>query len=94
MQIGLLLVQSLLLRQHDPLRICLFTCSIAMLSLAVVAVAAGASLGAGILITAGSPFVIVIGFGLLRDRRRTNAHERTTTDEEARLGKMSILAVD
>lgn len=91
-QIGLLLVQSLLLRQHDPLRIWLFTCSIAVLLIAVMAVAAGASLGAGILITAGSPFVIVIGFGLLRNRRQ--AYERAVTNEEARLQNPAALAAD
>ncbi|MFB6609115.1 low temperature requirement protein A [Agromyces sp. NPDC056379] len=79
-QVGLLLVHSLLLRQHDALRLGLFIGSIVVLSLAVVAVAAGASFGVGILITAGSPFVIVIGFELVGHRRQEIALERALTD--------------
>ncbi|MDQ0895571.1 low temperature requirement protein A [Agromyces ramosus] len=74
--VALFTIYSLLLRQFDPFHIWLFIGSIAVLVLAVVAVAAGASFGVGILITAASPFVVVVGYETVGHRHQAAALER------------------
>lgn len=74
--VALFTVYSLLLMQFDPFHIWLFIGSILVLVLAVVAVAAGASFGVGILITAASPFVVVVGYETVGHRHQAAALER------------------
>ncbi len=74
--VALFTIYSLLLRQFDPFHIWLFIGSAAMLVLAVVAVQAGASFGVGILITAASPFVVVVGYETVGHRHQAAALER------------------
>lgn len=74
--VALFTVYSLLLRQFDPFHIWLFAGSMLALVLAVAAVAAGASFGVGILITAASPFVVVVGYETVGHRHQAAALER------------------
>lgn len=74
--VALFTIYSLLLRQFDPFHIWLFLGSLLALVLAVVAVAAGASFGVGILITAASPLVVVIGYESVGHRHQAAALER------------------
>jgi len=74
--VALFTIYSLLLRQFDPFHIWLFIGSILVLVTAVVAVAAGASFGVGILIIAASPFVVVVGYETVGHRHQAAALER------------------
>lgn len=74
--VALFTVYSLLLRQFDPFHIWLFVGSMLALVLAVAAVAAGASFGIGILLTAVSPFVVVVGYETVGHRHQAAALER------------------
>ncbi|GAA1841782.1 low temperature requirement protein A [Agromyces salentinus] len=74
--VALFTVYSLLLRQFDPFHVWLFLGSLVALALAVVAVAAGASFGVGLLITAASPFVVVVGYETVGHRHQAAALER------------------
>lgn len=74
--VALFTVYSLLLKQFDPFHIWLFIGSMVVLVLAVVAVAAGASFGVGILITAASPVVVVVGYETVGHRHQAAALER------------------
>lgn len=74
--VSLFTTYSLLLRQFDPFHILLFLGSIGVLALAVIAVASGASFGAGILITAASPFVVVVGYETVGHRHQAAALHR------------------
>jgi low temperature requirement protein LtrA len=74
--VALFTVYSLLLREFDPFHIWLFIGSILALVLAVVAVAAGASFGTGILITALSPLVVIVGYETIGHRHQAAALER------------------
>lgn len=74
--VALFTIYSLLLRQFDPFHIWLFIGSVAMLVLAIVAVHAGASFGVGILVTAASPFVVVVGYETVGHRHQAAALER------------------
>ena len=74
--VALFTIYSLLLRQFDPFHIWLFLGSVVVLVLAVVAVAAGASFGVGILITAASPFVVVVGYETVGHRHQAAALQR------------------
>ncbi|HEU0183595.1 MAG TPA: low temperature requirement protein A [Agromyces mariniharenae] len=78
--VALFTIYSLLLKQFDPFHIWLFVGSIVMLVLAVVAVAAGASFGVGILITAASPFVVVVGYETVGHRHQEAALRRALGD--------------
>ena len=69
-------VYSLLLGQFDPFHIWLFVGSILALVLAVAAVAAGASFGVGILLTALSPVVVIVGYETIGHRHQAAALER------------------
>jgi len=78
--VALFTIYSLLLRQFDPFHIWLFIGSVVLLVLAVVAVAAGASFGVGILITAASPFVVVVGYETVGHRHQAAALARALGD--------------
>ncbi|MCD2443896.1 low temperature requirement protein A [Agromyces sp. SYSU K20354] len=74
--IALFTVYSLLLRQFDPFHIWLFIGSIVMLVIAVWAVAAGASMGTGIVLAALSPVVVIVGYETVGHRHQAAALER------------------
>jgi low temperature requirement protein LtrA len=74
--VALFTIYSLLLREFDPFHIWLFIGSILALALAVIAVAAGASFGTGILLTALSPLVVIIGYETIGHRHQAAALER------------------
>ena len=78
--VALFTIYSLLLRQFDPFHIWLFIGSVVVLVVAVAAVAAGASFGVGILITAASPFVVVVGYETVGHRHQAAALERALGD--------------
>ena len=74
--VALFTLYTLLLKQFDPFHIWLFIGSIVMLVLAVVAVIAGASMGVGIVLTALSPVVVIVGYETLGYRHQAAALER------------------
>ncbi|KQZ07473.1 hypothetical protein ASD23_16585 [Agromyces sp. Root1464] len=74
--VALFTIYSLLLRQFDPFHIWLFIGSLLVLVAAVAAVAAGATFGVGILITAASPFVVVVGYETVGHRHQSAALRR------------------
>ena len=74
--IALFTLYSLLLRRFDPFHVWLFAGSILMLVLAVSAVAAGASLGTGIVLTALSPVVVIVGYETVGYRHQAVALDR------------------
>lgn len=74
--VALFTIYALLLRQFDPFHIWLFAGSILALVLAVAAVAAGASFGVGILLTALSPLVVIVGYETIGHRHQAAALER------------------
>ena len=78
--VALFTIYSLLLRQFDPFHIWLFVGSVVVLALAVIAVIAGASFGVGILITAASPFVVVVGYETVGHRHQAAALQRALGD--------------
>jgi low temperature requirement protein LtrA len=69
-------LSTLLLRQFDPFHIGLFVASLVPLVVAVWAVAAGASMGTGIVIAALSPVVVVVGYETVGHRHQAEALER------------------
>jgi low temperature requirement protein LtrA len=74
--VALFTLYSLLLRQFDPFHIWLFIGSMVVLVIAVWAVAAGASMGTGIVLTALSPVVIIVGYETVGHRHQAAALER------------------
>ncbi|HEY9365384.1 MAG TPA: low temperature requirement protein A [Agromyces sp.] len=78
--VALFTIYSLLLRQFDPFHIWLFVGSLLVLVAAVAAVAAGATFGAGILITAAAPFVVVVGYETVGHRHQAAALRRALGD--------------
>jgi low temperature requirement protein LtrA len=73
---ALFTLYTLLLREFDSFHILLFLGSLVPLVAAVWAVAAGASMGTGIVIAALSPVVVVIGYETLGHRHQAAALER------------------
>ncbi|KQM83998.1 low temperature requirement protein A [Agromyces sp. Leaf222] len=73
---ALFVLYALLIGRFDPFHIALFLASAAVLAAAVVAVAAGASLPTGILITAFAPVVVVVGYETVGHRHQSAALER------------------
>ncbi|MEV1130869.1 low temperature requirement protein A [Agromyces sp. NPDC049794] len=67
---------SLLMQTFDPFHIWLFIGSVAVLVLAVAAVVAGASMGVGIVITACSPVVVIVGYETVGHRHQAAALDR------------------
>ena len=78
--VALFTLYSLLLRQFDPFHIWLFIGSIVMLVVAVWAVSAGASMGTGIVLTALSPVVVIVGYEAVGHRHQAAALERALAD--------------
>ncbi|MDR6904489.1 low temperature requirement protein LtrA [Agromyces sp. 3263] len=78
--VALFTIYSLLLRQFDPFHIWLFVGSLLVLVAAVAAVAAGATFGVGILITAAAPFVVVVGYETVGHRHQAAALRRALGD--------------
>lgn len=74
--IALFTLYSLLLRQFDPFHILLFAGSILMLVIAVGAVAYGASMGVGIVLTALSPVIVIVGYETVGHRHQAAALDR------------------
>ncbi len=74
--IALFTLYSLLLRQFDPFHILLFAGSILMLVIAVGAVAYGASMGVGIVLTALSPVIVIVGYETIGHRHQAAALDR------------------
>ncbi|WP_350347104.1 low temperature requirement protein A [Agromyces sp. G08B096] len=74
--VALFTLYSLLLRSFDPFHVGLFIGSMVTLGLAVVAVAAGATMGTGIVIAACSPFVVVVGYETVGHRHQAAALDR------------------
>ena len=78
--VALFTLYSLLLRQFDPFHIWLFIGSIVMLVIAVWAVFAGASMGTGIVLTALSPVVVIVGYETVGHRHQAAALQRALAD--------------
>ena len=78
--IALFTLYSLLLRQFDPFHILLFAGSILMLVIAVGAVAYGASMGVGIVLTALSPVIVIVGYETVGHRHQAAALDRALAD--------------
>jgi low temperature requirement protein LtrA len=74
--VGLFVLYSLLLRQIDAFHGLLIFGAVLALTGAVVAVAAGASLGTGILITVLAPVIIIVGFETVGHRHQAAAIAR------------------
>lgn len=74
--VALFTLYSLLLREFDPFHIGLFFGSLIPLAAAVWAVAAGASMGTGIVLAALSPVVVVVGYETVGHRHQAEALER------------------
>ncbi|WP_394551465.1 low temperature requirement protein A [Agromyces sp. MMS24-JH15] len=75
--VALFSLYSILLMQFDPFHLLLFVGALVALGLAVVAVAAGASLGVGIVLTACSPLVVIVGYETVGHRHQAAALTRT-----------------
>lgn len=73
---ALFTLYSFLMARFDSFHIGLFIGSIAVLALAIVAVAAGASLPVGIVVAACSPIVVVVGYETVGHR-----HQRAALEE-------------
>lgn len=73
---ALFTLYSFLMGRFDPFHIGLFLGSIVVLALALVAVAAGASLPVGIVIAACAPIVVVVGYETVGHR-----HQRAALEE-------------
>lgn len=74
--VALFTLYTLLLREFDPFHVLLFVGSLVPLIAAVWAVAAGASMGTGIVIAALSPVVVVVGYETVGHRHQAAALER------------------
>lgn len=74
--VALFALYSLLLRAFDPFHIGLFIGSLVPLAVAVWVVAAGASIGTGIVLAALSPVVVVVGYETIGHRHQAEALRR------------------
>ncbi|GGI47825.1 low temperature requirement protein LtrA [Agromyces flavus] len=74
--VALFTLYTLLLREFDPFHILLFVGSIVPLVVAAWLVAAGASIGTGIVIAAFSPIVVAVGYETIGHRHQAAALER------------------
>ncbi|MFE5673247.1 low temperature requirement protein A [Agromyces sp. NPDC056523] len=74
--VALFTLYTLLLREFDPFHILLFVGSIVPLVGAVSLVAAGASIGTGIVVAAFSPIVVIVGYETIGHRHQAAALER------------------
>ncbi|MDQ7993181.1 MAG: low temperature requirement protein A, partial [Propionicimonas sp.] len=69
-EVMLFALYTLLVMRFDPFHILLFTLAGILLVLSVVAVTAGASIGAALLLVAASPAVIVVGYETVGHRHQ------------------------
>lgn len=74
--VALFTLYTLLLREFDPFHVLLFIGSIVPLVAAVQVVAAGASMGTGIVVAALSPIVVIVGYETVGHRHQAAALER------------------
>ncbi|GAA5039655.1 low temperature requirement protein A [Microbacterium fluvii] len=74
------LLYALLVGRLDPFHVWLFAGAVAMLAVAIGSVALGASLGAGLVILACSPVVIVVGYETVGWRHGRDLLARATAD--------------
>lgn len=74
--VALFTLYSLLLRSFDPFHLLLLAGALVALAAAVVAVAAGATIGTGIVIAACSPIVVVVGYETVGHRHQSIALQR------------------
>jgi low temperature requirement protein LtrA len=74
--VALFTLYTLLLREFDPFHVLLFIGSIVPLVAAAWLVAAGASIGTGIVVAAFSPIVVVVGYETVGHRHQAAALER------------------
>lgn len=73
---ALFTLYSLLMRELDPFHLLLFVGSALALAASVAAVAAGATVGVGIVIAACSPLVVIVGFETVGHRHQAAALAR------------------
>lgn len=73
--LALFALYTFLMGRFDPFHVGLCLASLAVLAAAVIAVAAGASLPAGIVITALAPIVVVVGYETVGHRHQREALE-------------------
>ena len=69
-EVMLFVLYTLLVARFDPFHIWLFVGGVALLALSVLAVSAGVSIGASLLIVAASPLVIVVGYETVGHRHQ------------------------
>ncbi|WP_353827454.1 low temperature requirement protein A [Agromyces sp. SYSU T0242] len=74
---ALFAIYTALLREFDPFHIVLYLGSLIPLIAAVMAVASGASMGTGIVITSLSPLVVIIGYETIGHRHQAAALARS-----------------
>ncbi|WP_173922037.1 low temperature requirement protein A [Agromyces sp. Marseille-P2726] len=78
--VTLFTLYSLLLRQLDPFHILLFAGGVLLLAIAVWAVAAGATMGVGIVLTALAPVVVIVGYETIGHLHQAAALERALAE--------------
>jgi low temperature requirement protein LtrA len=76
---ALFAIYTALLREFDPFHILLFIGSLVPLVVAVMAVAADASIGTGIVITSLSPIIVIVGYETIGHRHQAAALDRALT---------------
>ncbi|MFG3339543.1 low temperature requirement protein A [Glycomyces sp. NPDC048151] len=74
--VALFTLYSLLLREFDPFHLVLFVGAILALGASVAAVAAGATIGVGIVIAVCSPLIVIVGYETVGHRHQAAALER------------------
>ena len=74
--VALITLYSLLLGQFDPFHVLLFAGAVVALAASVAAVAAGATMGTGIVIAACSPLVVILGYETVGHRHQADALRR------------------
>lgn len=74
--VALFTIYSLLLREFDRFHILLFVLSVAALCGSVLAVVAGASMAAGIVLAACAPVVVIVGYETIGHRHQADALRR------------------
>ncbi|WP_238146781.1 low temperature requirement protein A [Ornithinimicrobium murale] len=75
--VALITLYSLLLHQFDTFHTWLVVGALAVLTAAVLTIAAGASIGTGILLAAGAPLLVIVGYEAVGHRHQADAVART-----------------
>jgi low temperature requirement protein LtrA len=73
---ALFTVYTVLLRQFDPFHVLLYVVSMLTLAASAIAVAAGATIGLGIVIAAASPLITIVGYETIGHRHQSAALEQ------------------